>query len=77
MLIVGGEDHKTGHRDDAEARFALLEAWAREHYPMLDRVERRWSGQVMEPVDYIAFIGRDPGGEQERVMSPPATVARG
>ncbi len=64
MLIVGGEDHKTGHRDDAEARFALLEAWAREHYPMLDRVERRWSGQVMEPVDYIAFIGRDPGGEQ-------------
>ena len=31
---------------------------------MLGEVEHRWSGQVMEPVDYIAFIGRDPGGRE-------------
>ena len=29
LLIVGGEDHKTGQADDADERFARLEAWAR------------------------------------------------
>jgi glycine/D-amino acid oxidase-like deaminating enzyme/nitrite reductase/ring-hydroxylating ferredoxin subunit len=63
-LIVGGEDHKTGHANDAEARFAALEAWTRERFPMIGSVQQRWSGQVMEPVDYLAFIGRDPGGRE-------------
>ena len=59
MLIVGGEDHKTGQEDDADDRFAYLEAWARERFP-IGEVEYRWSGQVMEPVDGLAFIGRNP-----------------
>ena len=61
LLIVGGEDHKTGQADDAEARFARLESWAREHFPDVKEVEYRWSGQVMETDDGLAFIGRDPG----------------
>jgi glycine/D-amino acid oxidase-like deaminating enzyme/nitrite reductase/ring-hydroxylating ferredoxin subunit len=61
LLIVGGEDHKTGQADDGAARHRKLEAWARERFPMIEQVEYRWSGQVMEPVDGIAFIGRDPG----------------
>jgi glycine/D-amino acid oxidase-like deaminating enzyme/nitrite reductase/ring-hydroxylating ferredoxin subunit len=61
LLIVGGEDHKTGHADDGEARFAALESWARSHFPVLGEIEYRWSGQVMEPVDHLAFIGADPG----------------
>jgi Rieske Fe-S protein len=60
VLVVGGEDHKTGHEDDAARRFAALEAWARARFPMLGAVQRRWSGQVMEPVDGLAFIGADP-----------------
>lgn len=64
VLIVGGEDHKTGQGDDQEARcFERLEAWARERFPMGQNVEYRWSGQVMEPVDGLAFIGREPYGE--------------
>jgi glycine/D-amino acid oxidase-like deaminating enzyme/nitrite reductase/ring-hydroxylating ferredoxin subunit len=59
-LIVGGEDHKTGQADDYRERFARLEVWARERWPMIERVEFRWSGQVMEPVDGVAFIGRSP-----------------
>ncbi|HKP75665.1 MAG TPA: FAD-dependent oxidoreductase [Longimicrobiaceae bacterium] len=59
-LIVGGEDHKTGHHDDAEDRFARLEAWAKARFPVTS-FELRWSGQVLEPVDYMGFIGRDPG----------------
>jgi glycine/D-amino acid oxidase-like deaminating enzyme len=61
VLIVGGEDHKTGQAEEPEEeRFGRLEAWARERFPV-EGVEHRWSGQVMEPVDYLAFIGRNPG----------------
>lgn len=60
ILIVGGEDHKTGQADDAEARYAKLEAWTRERFPMATEIRFRWSGQIMEPVDGLAFIGRNP-----------------
>jgi len=61
LLIVGGEDHKTGQADDPERRFANLELWMRERYPMAREVVHRWSGQVMETVDGLAYLGRDPG----------------
>lgn len=60
VLIVGGEDHKTGQRDDGAKRFAALERWTRRRFPMIESVDYRWSGEVMEPVDGIAFIGRNP-----------------
>jgi glycine/D-amino acid oxidase-like deaminating enzyme/nitrite reductase/ring-hydroxylating ferredoxin subunit len=60
ILIVGGEDHKTGQEDDALDRFRRLEEWSRERFP-IGAVEFRWSGQVMEPVDGLAYIGRNPG----------------
>jgi glycine/D-amino acid oxidase-like deaminating enzyme/nitrite reductase/ring-hydroxylating ferredoxin subunit len=60
VLIVGGEDHKTGQANDGAQRFARLELWTRERWPRVGEVDFRWSGQVMEPVDGIAFIGRNP-----------------
>jgi glycine/D-amino acid oxidase-like deaminating enzyme/nitrite reductase/ring-hydroxylating ferredoxin subunit len=60
VLIVGGEDHKTGQADDQEERFARLEAWTRARFPQVGAVAYRWSGQVMEPVDGLGFIGRNP-----------------
>jgi glycine/D-amino acid oxidase-like deaminating enzyme/nitrite reductase/ring-hydroxylating ferredoxin subunit len=60
VLIVGGEDHKSGQADDTDQRHARLEAWARARFPMMERLEFAWGGQVMEPVDYLAFIGRNP-----------------
>jgi len=63
LLIVGGEDHKTGQADDGDRRFARLEAWTRERFP-IGEVVNRWSGQVLEPVDGLAFIGRDPGTDR-------------
>ena len=60
VLIVGGEDHKTGQANDAEERFQRLEQWTRERFPQVERVEFQWSGQVMEPVDGLALIGRNP-----------------
>jgi glycine/D-amino acid oxidase-like deaminating enzyme/nitrite reductase/ring-hydroxylating ferredoxin subunit len=60
MLLVGGEDHKTGQSAHPEAHFQALEEWARERFSV-QQIEHRWSGQVMEPVDSLAFIGRNPG----------------
>jgi len=60
VLIVGGEDHKTGQADDAEARYVKLEEWARARFPMMTDIVFRWSGQVMQPVDGLAYIGRNP-----------------
>lgn len=62
LLIVGGEDHETGQADDTDARFARLEQWTRERFPMAGEVRFRWSGQVQEPVDALGYIGRDPMG---------------
>lgn len=61
VLIVGGEDHKTGQADDGKERHLRLERWARKRFPMMEQIEYRWSGQVMEPTDGLALIGRNPG----------------
>jgi glycine/D-amino acid oxidase-like deaminating enzyme/nitrite reductase/ring-hydroxylating ferredoxin subunit len=61
ILIVGGEDHKTGQDANPSKHFRRLERWARERFPLQD-VQFRWSGQVMETIDGLAFIGKDPGG---------------
>ena len=68
-LIVGGEDHKTAHEDDAEERWRRLESWMRERWPQTREVVYRWSGQVLEPNDYIAFIGRNPDGAENVYMA--------
>jgi glycine/D-amino acid oxidase-like deaminating enzyme len=60
-LIVGGEDHRSGEANDMDARFARLEAWTRQHFPSFGAAEFRWSGQVMEPIDFMPFSGRNPG----------------
>jgi Rieske Fe-S protein len=60
ILIVGGEDHKSGQADDAGERFARLESWTRTRFPMIESIEYRWSGEVLEPIDGMAFIGHNP-----------------
>ena len=59
LLIVGGEDYKSGDHDDAPERFERLEAWARIRWPQMGEVTHRWSGQVFEPADAAPFIGRN------------------
>ena len=60
LLIVGGEDHKTGQADDIDQRHARIEKWSRERFPSMRDVKYCWAGQVMEPVDSLAFIGHNP-----------------
>jgi len=60
LLIVGGEDHKTGQANDGDERCARLESWTRQRFPQVQGFEFRWSGQVMETIDSLALIGRNP-----------------
>jgi glycine/D-amino acid oxidase-like deaminating enzyme/nitrite reductase/ring-hydroxylating ferredoxin subunit len=76
LAILGGEDHKTGQDPAPQERWGRLEAWARERLPALGGIVRRWSGQVIEPVDGIAFIGPDPAHRTEprRTSGAPLTA---
>lgn len=69
VVIVGGEDHKTGQADDGRERFDRLEAWAREHVPAAGAVTHRWTGQVFETTDGLAHIGRNPGDKNVYVST--------
>lgn len=64
VLMVGGEDHRTGQVQDTDERFTRLEQWTRERFAMAGEVMYRWSGQLMEPVDGLAFIGKNPGPDE-------------
>ncbi len=58
FLLIGGEDHKTGQFPEGAAPFMKLETWGRQNFPMMGEVCYRWSGEVQEPADCVAFIGR-------------------
>ena len=67
-LVVGGCDHKVGQENTA-GRFDELEIWARERFPQAGDVDYRWSGQIYEPVDYMAFIGKNQGRNHTYVVT--------
>lgn len=70
LLILGGEDHKTGQGPaDPQHSFAALEAWMRERFPRAGEIVHAWSGQIIEPVDALAYIGRNPGGSNVYVIA--------
>jgi len=69
ILIVGGEDHKTGQAEDPGQRYTCLEEWARKRFPMIQEIRYRWCGQVMETLDGLAFIGRNPLDEPNVFMA--------
>ena len=59
FLIVGGEDHKTGHQENTETCFLQLEAYVKKYYPV-EKFAFRWSSQLFEPADGLPYIGRMP-----------------
>lgn len=73
LLIAGGEDHKTGQADEEDipevTRYEKLEEWTRKYFPMFDEVIYRWSGQVMEPVDSMGFMGKNPGDDNIYIIT--------
>jgi glycine/D-amino acid oxidase-like deaminating enzyme/nitrite reductase/ring-hydroxylating ferredoxin subunit len=69
LLLIGGEDYRSGQENDAKLRFQRLERWGRERFPELGEISYRWSGQVMDTIDYAAFIGAYPGMKNVYVVT--------
>lgn len=67
LLIVGGEDHAAGEPGNSDQRYAQLEAWTRKRF-RIEGIEFRWSGQVLEPRDALAFIGRNPRDKRRNIF---------
>jgi nitrite reductase/ring-hydroxylating ferredoxin subunit len=59
-VLIGGEDHKTGQKKSPEKAFSNLKKWAARRFSPHEIVYQ-WSGQIIEPMDQLAFIGRNPG----------------
>ncbi|SFB82491.1 Glycine/D-amino acid oxidase [Halobiforma haloterrestris] len=57
LLLVGGENHKTGQGGSTRERYRRLLRWARERFPVAS-VAYRWSAQDYVPADRVPFVGR-------------------
>lgn len=60
VLVVGGEDHKAAQADDGRERHERLKSWAQQRFGGEGEPDYHWAGQVMETIDGLAFIGRNP-----------------
>jgi glycine/D-amino acid oxidase-like deaminating enzyme/nitrite reductase/ring-hydroxylating ferredoxin subunit len=69
LLIVGGGDHRTGQAKDPQDSYRHVESWLRERFPGAGPLAYRWSGQVMEPLDGVAYLGRNPGSRNVYVIT--------
>ncbi|HEU4409784.1 MAG TPA: FAD-dependent oxidoreductase [Polyangiaceae bacterium] len=68
LLIVGGEDHKTGTEKDTAGCFERLEDYAHSRFgPLL--VAYRWSGQILETVDGLPYVGLAPHSRHSYVAT--------
>ena len=64
VVILGGEGHKVGQDPDTRERYAALEEWARQTFPVRS-IDYRWSAQDYVPVDHVPFVGPvAPGSER-------------
>ena len=63
LVIVGGEDHPTGHEANTTGRYKRLEQFTRSHFKVKS-IDYRWSTQDNYSFDRVPFIGRLTGGSK-------------
>lgn len=68
VLIVGGGDHRVGDTAAAASAVADLGNYVRSRFGDLPSVTR-WSGQILESIDGLPYIGCSPGAENVYVAS--------
>lgn len=62
VVVIGGEDHRTGTDEAPQDRWDELQRWAGERLQIGQRVAQ-WSGQIIETHDGLPFVGRNPGDQ--------------
>ena len=66
-MVLGGEDHKTGH-EDPDAAFEALEQYALQYYDV-EEISYKWSSQYYVPTDGLPYIGQLPGGYDDMYIA--------
>jgi glycine/D-amino acid oxidase-like deaminating enzyme/nitrite reductase/ring-hydroxylating ferredoxin subunit len=57
LVLIGGQNHRTGHGGSTEKRYRDLERQARERFDV-EAIEYRWSTQDFVSVDRVPFVGK-------------------
>jgi Rieske Fe-S protein len=66
LVLIGGQNHRTGHGHGTTERYRRLERQARDRFDVAD-VEYRWSTQDYVSIDRVPFVG-SLGPRSERVL---------
>jgi nitrite reductase/ring-hydroxylating ferredoxin subunit len=69
LLLVGGEDQRSGNAEEGVDPHQRLADWTAERFPQATAVELKWGGQVLEPADGVALIGRAPAQQHVWVVT--------
>jgi glycine/D-amino acid oxidase-like deaminating enzyme/nitrite reductase/ring-hydroxylating ferredoxin subunit len=69
ILLVGGQDHRTGQAEHPEEAYVKLAQWTLEKLQIKPEVVSRWSGQIIEPVDALAYIGKNPADDENILIA--------
>lgn len=57
LVLIGGEDHRTGEKRETDDCFSSLEDYAARRFNV-DAVDYRWSAQFYQPADGLPYIGK-------------------
>lgn len=57
MVLIGGQNHRTGHGHDTTERYRRLEQQARERFD-IESIEYRWATQDYVSIDQVPFVGK-------------------
>jgi glycine/D-amino acid oxidase-like deaminating enzyme/nitrite reductase/ring-hydroxylating ferredoxin subunit len=68
VWIIGGEDHKTGMKTDTEECILRLAGYTRSHFSGKS-ISDKWSGQIMDPVDGLPYIGLNPASRHTYIAT--------
>lgn len=69
-LLVGGEDHKTGQEKEGVDPYNNLRSWSKINFPMMKQEDLyEFSGQILNTMDKLAFIGLNPGNKRVYVTT--------
>lgn len=63
MVLIGGQNHKTGHGGSTINRYREVEKFARDNFDVKS-IEYRWSTQDYVTSDRVPYIGKLPGSER-------------
>ncbi|RJF99093.1 FAD-dependent oxidoreductase [Noviherbaspirillum saxi] len=73
-VLIIGEKHKTGQKEDAQAAYLKLEAILRRSFKIGD-IAYRWSAQQYRPADGMPYIGKN--GDKSRIYHATGFAADG